>query len=83
MALWIMARGTEVVARLPNQISVQSEESSRRNAHNSNSIATDSKRNVKTRSMLEKLCISMTEKSANVIPVKQKLSKRKPGRRNE
>ena len=54
-----------MVARLLNQILVQSEKS-RRNAYNSNSIATDSKRNVKTRSMLEKLCISMTEKSANV-----------------
>ena len=66
-----------MVARLLNQILVQSEKS-RRNAYNSNSIATDSKRNVKTRSMLEKLCISMTEKSANAILVKEKLSKRRP-----
>ena len=33
MALWIMARGTEVVARLLNQISVMFEESNKKHAY--------------------------------------------------
>ena len=69
MALWIMARWIEVVARLLNQISVMSEESSKRRAYISNSIDTDSNRKVKTR--------SITEKYANMILVKGKLSKRR------
>ena len=47
MALWIMAQGIEVVGCLLNQISVLSEESSKRNAHISNSIAKDSNRKAK------------------------------------
>ena len=64
-----------MVACLLNQISVLSEESSKRNAYISNSIATDSNRKVMTRSTFEYLCISINEKSANVILVKEKLFK--------
>ena len=71
MALRIMARGTEVVARLLNQIAVMSEQSDKRHAYISNSIATDSNKKVKTRSVFEYLCISMTEKSADTILVKE------------
>ena len=52
----VMARWMELVACLLNQRLVQSEESTKRNAYTSNSIATDRNRKVKTRSVFEYLC---------------------------
>ena len=72
-----------MVACLLNQISVLSEESSKRNAYISNRIATDSNRKVMTRSAFQYSCISMNEKNPNVILVKEKLIKRRTRPWNE
>ena len=51
----VMARWMELVTCLLNLRLVQSKESNKRNAYTSSSIAVDSKRKVKTRSIFENL----------------------------
>ena len=59
----------ELVTCLLNLRLVQSEKGNKRNAYTSSSMAVDSKRKAKTRSIFEYLSSWITEKSANAIGV--------------